>query len=104
MLVTYCAVDPLALASKLTLQFDPSYAIISFLPAPVIVPQLPPLGTSSVMMYLCPETAAGNVPSPGPFAIGLTILSRGDLAPTSSVLDTVEEKTEDTPAIPENNN
>ena len=34
----------------------------------------------------------------------LTIVSRGDLAPTSSVLDTVEEKTEDTPAIPENNN
>ena len=37
-------------------------------------------------------------------SLGLTIVSRGDLAPTSSVLDTVEEKTEDTPAIPENNN
>ena len=37
-------------------------------------------------------------------SLGLTILSRGELAPTSSVLDTVEEKTEDTPAIPENNN
>ena len=37
-------------------------------------------------------------------SLGLTIISRGDLAPTSSVLDTVEEKTEDTPAIPENNN
>ena len=37
-------------------------------------------------------------------SLGLTILSRGDLAPTSSVLDTIEEKTEDTPSIPENNN
>ena len=37
-------------------------------------------------------------------SLGLTILSRADLAPTSSVLDTVEEKNEDTPTIPENNN
>ena len=37
-------------------------------------------------------------------SLALTIVSRGDLAPTSSVLDTVEEKVEDTPAIPENNN
>mgnify|MGYP003951404285 CR=1 FL=1 len=37
-------------------------------------------------------------------SLALTIISRGDLAPTSSVLDTVEEKMEDTPAIPENNN
>ena len=37
-------------------------------------------------------------------SLGLTIVSRGDLVPTSSVLDTIEEKTEDTPAIPENNN
>ena len=37
-------------------------------------------------------------------SLGLTIVSRGDLVPTSSVLDTVEEKTEDTPTIPENNN
>ena len=37
-------------------------------------------------------------------SLALTIVSRGDLAPTSSVLDTVEEKTEDTPAIPDNNN
>ncbi len=37
-------------------------------------------------------------------SLALTIVSRGDLAPTSSVLDTVEEKTEDMPAIPENNN
>ena len=37
-------------------------------------------------------------------SLGLTISSRGDLVPPSSVLDTVEEKTEDTPAIPDNNN
>ena len=37
-------------------------------------------------------------------SLGLTIISRGDLVPTSSVLDTVEEKIEDTPEIPENNN
>ena len=37
-------------------------------------------------------------------SLGLTIISRGDLAPTSSVLDIVEEKSEDTPEIPENNN
>ena len=37
-------------------------------------------------------------------SLALTIISRGDLAPTSSVLDTVEEKTEDTPEIADNNN
>ena len=37
-------------------------------------------------------------------SLGLTIISREDLAPTSSVLDIVEEKAEDTPTIPENNN
>ena len=37
-------------------------------------------------------------------SLALTIVSRGELAPTSSVLDTIEEKAEDTPAIPENNN
>ena len=37
-------------------------------------------------------------------SLGLTIISRGALTPTSSVLDTVEEKTADPPAIPENNN
>ena len=37
-------------------------------------------------------------------SLGLTIISRGELAPTSSVLDIGEEKSEDTPAIPENNN
>ena len=37
-------------------------------------------------------------------SLALTIVSRGELTPTGSVLDTVEEKTEDTPAIPDNNN
>jgi preprotein translocase subunit SecG len=37
-------------------------------------------------------------------SLALTIVSRGELTPTSSVLDTVEEKSEDTPSIPENNN
>ena len=36
-------------------------------------------------------------------SLALTIVSRGELAPANSVLDTVEEKTEDTPSIPENN-
>ena len=36
-------------------------------------------------------------------SLSLTIISRGELTPTSSVLDTIEEKTEDTPSIPENN-
>ena len=37
-------------------------------------------------------------------SLALTIISRGELIPTSSVLDIVEEKSSDTPAIPENNN
>ena len=37
-------------------------------------------------------------------SLALTIVSRGELTPTSSVLDTIKEKTEDTPSIPENNN
>ena len=37
-------------------------------------------------------------------SLALTIVSRGELTPTSSVLDTIVEKAEDTPAIPENNN
>ncbi len=37
-------------------------------------------------------------------SLGLTIISRGDLEPTTSVLDTVKEKTEDTPSIPKDNN
>jgi preprotein translocase subunit SecG len=36
-------------------------------------------------------------------SLALTIVSRGELTPTGSVLDTVEEQSEDTPAIPENN-
>ena len=36
-------------------------------------------------------------------SLALTIISRAELTPTSSVLDTVEEKAEDTPLIPENN-
>ena len=37
-------------------------------------------------------------------SLGLTIISRGELTPSSSVLDTVEEKNEDTPKIPDSNN
>tara|TARA_A100001011_G_scaffold244670_1_gene252699 strand:- start:266 stop:565 length:300 start_codon:yes stop_codon:yes gene_type:complete len=36
-------------------------------------------------------------------SLALTIVSRGELIPSNSVLDNVEEKTEDTPTIPENN-
>ena len=36
-------------------------------------------------------------------SLALTIVSRDELMPTSSVLDSVEENSEDTPAIPENN-
>ena len=36
-------------------------------------------------------------------SLALTIISREELTPISSVLDSVEEKTEDTPSIPENN-
>ena len=35
-------------------------------------------------------------------SLALTIVSRGDLVSTNSILDTIEEKTEDTPTIPEN--
>ena len=37
-------------------------------------------------------------------SLGLTIISRGELTPTTSVLDKIEEKSDDTPTIPENNN
>ena len=37
-------------------------------------------------------------------SLALTIISRSDLTPTSSVLDMIEEKSSDTPSIPENNN
>ena len=37
-------------------------------------------------------------------SLALTIISRGELTPTNSVLDQIEEKSGDTPTIPENNN
>ena len=36
-------------------------------------------------------------------SLALTIISRGELTPVNSVLDTVEESNEDTPSIPEDN-
>ena len=37
-------------------------------------------------------------------SLALTIISRAELAPTTSILDKIEEKSDDTPLIPENNN
>jgi preprotein translocase subunit SecG len=37
-------------------------------------------------------------------SLGLTIISRDELTPTTSVIDKTEENTDDTPKIPENNN
>ena len=37
-------------------------------------------------------------------SLALTIISRSELIPTSSVLDKIEDKSDDTPSIPENNN
>ena len=37
-------------------------------------------------------------------SLSLTIVSRGDIDPTMSVIDKVEESSDDTPKIPENNN
>ena len=37
-------------------------------------------------------------------SLALTIVSRGDLVPTSSVLDKIEENSDEAPEIPENNN
>ena len=37
-------------------------------------------------------------------SLALTIISRSELTPTSSVLDIIEEKSDDAPSIPENNN
>ena len=37
-------------------------------------------------------------------SLSLTIISRGDIEPTVSVIDKVEEASDDTPTIPENNN
>ena len=37
-------------------------------------------------------------------SLSLTIISRGELESTISVIDKIEDTTEDTPEIPENNN
>jgi preprotein translocase subunit SecG len=37
-------------------------------------------------------------------SLSLTIISRDDLKPEVSVIDKIQEKTDDTPEIPENNN
>jgi len=37
-------------------------------------------------------------------SLALTIMSRAELTPTNSVFDQTEEKSDDTPSIPENNN
>ena len=37
-------------------------------------------------------------------SLALTIISRGELTPTLSVIDKIEENVDDTPKIPENNN
>tara|TARA_B100001013_G_C24596497_1_gene437012 strand:- start:79 stop:381 length:303 start_codon:yes stop_codon:yes gene_type:complete len=37
-------------------------------------------------------------------SLGLTIISRGELTPTTSVIDIIEENADDTPKVPENNN
>ena len=37
-------------------------------------------------------------------SLTLTILSRGELTPTISVIDKIEENADDTPKVPENNN
>lgn len=37
-------------------------------------------------------------------SLGLTIISRGELTPTSSVIDKIEENADDAPKFPENNN
>ena len=37
-------------------------------------------------------------------SLTLTILSRGELTPTTSVIDKIEENADDAPKVPENNN
>ena len=37
-------------------------------------------------------------------SLALTIVTKEDSIPTTSVIDSVDEKTDDTPEIPENNN
>ena len=38
------------------------------------------------------------------WSLTLTILSRSELTPTTSVIDKIEENADDTPKVPENNN
>ena len=38
------------------------------------------------------------------FSLSLTIMSRSELTSTISVIDKIEENTDDTPEVPENNN
>ena len=37
-------------------------------------------------------------------SLSLTIISRSDLIPTTSIIDKIEDSEDDTPKIPENNN
>ena len=37
-------------------------------------------------------------------SLGLTILSRGELTPSTSVMDKIEENSDEAPKIPDNNN
>ena len=37
-------------------------------------------------------------------SLGLTIISRGELKPTTSVIDKIKENADEAPKIPENNN
>ena len=37
-------------------------------------------------------------------SLGLTIISRGELTPTTSVIDKIEENADDAPKVPENSN
>ena len=37
-------------------------------------------------------------------SLGLTIISRGEITPTTSVIDKIEENTDDAPKIPESKN
>ena len=37
-------------------------------------------------------------------SLGLTIISRGELTPTTSVIEKIEENADDAPKVPENNN
>ena len=37
-------------------------------------------------------------------SLGLTIVSRGELTPTTSVIDKIEENADEAPKVPDNNN